>query len=191
MFTDKRSKKVLLVAHCIFNQNAKIDRCAHYPGTIKQVAQVLFDAGVGIIQMPCPELVYLGLDRQADRQAPTTIESEDTRVARRMVQDQGKALCREIAGNLVHQVEEYSKHGFEILGIVGINGSPTCGVETTWSNDQEKQGPGVFMQVLSKELVRREIILPMRGIKAYEPQRAIAAVMELLETPGRHTVRQL
>lgn len=187
MFTDKRSKKVLLVAHCIFNQNAKIDRCAHYPGTIQEVAQVLIDASIGIIQMPCPELVYLGLDRQADRQAPTTVESEDTRVACRMVQDQGKAICREIASNLVYQVEEYGKHGFEILGIVGINGSPTCGVETTWSNDQETQSPGVFMEVLSEELVRRGIILTMRGVKAYKPQRAIAAVMELLETPGRHT----
>jgi hypothetical protein len=33
--------------------------------------------------------------------------------------------------------------------------------------------------MLEEECHRRDIRLPMRGIKAYEPQRAIAAVMEL------------
>ena len=183
MFEDKRSKRVLLVAHCVLNQNVKIDRCAHYPGMIEQVSQVLIDAGVGLIQMPCPELLYLGLDRQVDKRAPATIESEDTRVARRMTEDTGKALCREIASNLIYQVEEYRKNGFEIIGIVGINGSPTCGVETTWSNNQEEQGAGVFLLVFREELDRRNIFLPMKGIKAYEPQNAIAAVLELLEMP--------
>ncbi len=185
MFEDKRSKRVLLVAHCVLNQNVKIDRCARYPGMIEQVSQVLIDAGVGLIQMPCPELLYLGLDRQVDKRASATIESEDTRVARRMTEDTGKALCREIASNLVYQVEEYRKNGFEIIGIVGIDGSPTCGVETAWSNNQEEQGAGVFLQVFREELDRRNIFLPMKGIKAYEPQDAIAAVSELLEMPTR------
>jgi len=179
MFEDKRSKQVLLTAHCVLNQNAKIDRCAHYPGMIKEVTAILIEIGVGIVQMPCPELLYLGLDRQVERGAPTTIESEDTRVGQRMVEDRGKTLCREIANDLVYQMEEYRQNGFEVVGIVGINGSPTCGVETTWSNDQEERGSGVFIQMLEEECRRRDICLPMRGIKAYEPQRAIAAVMEL------------
>lgn len=32
MFDDKRGKKLILVSHCILNQNAKLDECAHYPG---------------------------------------------------------------------------------------------------------------------------------------------------------------
>jgi predicted secreted protein len=186
MFKDKRSKRVLLTAHCILNQNAKIDRCAHYPGMIKEVAAILIETGVGIVQMPCPELVYLGLDRQADRRVLTTIESEDTRVRRRMIEDRGKALCRKIAQDLVYQIEEYQQNGFEVVGIVGINGSPSCGVETTWSNDQEERGSGVFIQMLAEECHRRNIRLLMRGIKAYEPQRAVAAVMELCKI-GNHS----
>jgi predicted secreted protein len=180
VFEDKRSKQVLLAAHCVLNQNAKIDRCAHYPGMVHEVVNLFFEAGVGVIQMPCPELLYLGLDRQVDHAAVTTIKTEDTRVARRMVEARSQALCGEIASNLVYQVEEYQKNGFEVVGVVGINGSPTCGVETTWSNDREEPGLGVLMQALQTACHRQHIALSLRGIKAVEPQQATIAVRELL-----------
>lgn len=44
MFTDRRSKKVILVAHCIINQNAKINACAYYPGIIREVMEIFLDA---------------------------------------------------------------------------------------------------------------------------------------------------
>lgn len=181
MFDDKRSKKVLLIAHCVLNQNAKIDRCAHYPGVINEVAQILINAEVGIIQMPCPELLCLGLDRQVETGIQTTVESEDTRVARRMAEDQARTLCHKLVSDLVFQIEEYQRHGFELVGVVGINGSPTCGVETTWSDNQERQGPGVFIEMLNEASRMRGFSLPMRGIKAYDPQQAVAAVKDLLD----------
>ena len=63
MFTDKRSKRVIFVAHCILNQNAISDGTADYPGSHVDIIRTLLDAQVGIIQMPCPELCCLGLDR--------------------------------------------------------------------------------------------------------------------------------
>lgn len=77
MFKDKRSRKIVLVAHCVLNQNSKIDGCAHYPGPIKEVIELLISAGCGIVQLPCPELMHLGLDRRTDRQSSRTIETED------------------------------------------------------------------------------------------------------------------
>jgi hypothetical protein len=41
VFTDSRSKKVVFVAHCVLNQNAKIDRCARYPGAMRELAEYL------------------------------------------------------------------------------------------------------------------------------------------------------
>ena len=120
MFEDKRSKRVLLVAHCVLNQNAKIDRCAHYLGAIKEIAQTLLDSGVGIVQMPCPELAHLGLDRQVDQEAIVTIESEDTRVALRMRENQGKAICREIVDDLVYQIEEYRDYCDQASRVIGL-----------------------------------------------------------------------
>jgi predicted secreted protein len=180
MFDDKRSKKILLVAHCLLNQNAKLDRCAHYPGVIREAAAEIVKSGVGVLQMPCPELLCLGLDREAEIKKRPSVNAEDTRIAVRMKEPRNQAVCRRIVKDLVYQIEEYRKNGFEILGVVGINGSPTCAVERTWGEDREQEGPGVFIGLLGEELRRKSISLPMKGIRAAEPKKAVAAVRELL-----------
>ena len=45
MFNDARSRRIMLVAHCLLNQNAKLDRCAFYPGAIREAALGLIDSG--------------------------------------------------------------------------------------------------------------------------------------------------
>ena len=63
MFHDGRSKKVVFVAHCFLNQNAISDGTAVYPAVWRDPIEFFMDAHVGIVQMPCPELCCLGLDR--------------------------------------------------------------------------------------------------------------------------------
>ena len=184
MFSDKRSKKVILVAHCVLNQNAKIDRCACYPGAMREVTQQLIDSGVGIVQMPCPELLTLGLDRQVDPKAITTIESEDDRVAAMMAQPRARSMCRRIARDLANQVEQYRLNGFRVVGLLGINGSPTCGVETGWAEGVETNGHGVLIEALISECQKKHINLPMRGVKAGEPDNAVNALLALLQEKG-------
>jgi predicted secreted protein len=181
VFDDARSKRVVLVAHCVLNQNAKLDRCAHYPGAIREAAQLLIDAGVGLLQMPCPELLCLGLDREVEQGANPSVESEDTRIALRMAEGDARAMCQEMVDGLVVQIEEYHKNGFDILGVVGINGSPTCGVESTWADNREKEGPGLFIHLLQASLAARGTSLEMRGIKAYEPKEAVRTLRDLLK----------
>jgi predicted secreted protein len=180
MFKDKRSKRIILVAHCVLNQNAKLDRCAHYPGAISEVVEEILKSGLGILQMPCPELLCLGLDRETKREAHPSIEEEDTRIAIRMKERKARAACRKIVDDLVFQIEEYKKNGFGIVGVIGINGSPTCAVEMTWSDNREKEGPGVFISLLMEELGKRSISVPMKGIKALEPKKSVASLREFL-----------
>ncbi|MBA4383530.1 MAG: hypothetical protein C0410_02220 [Anaerolinea sp.] len=182
MFTDSRSKKVILVAHCILNQNAKIDRCAHYPGAMREVTQALLDAGVGVIQMPCPELQYLGLDRQAEKNKDTTIESEDTRVGALMNKTVPKVLCGKISYDLIYQIKQYQLNGFNIIGMLGINDSPTCGVESTWEDGKETAGSGIFIKIFKEECADQGVNIPIRGIKAQDPQAALEALKELLNS---------
>jgi len=180
MFRDARSKKVILVSHCVLNQNVKIDRCAWYPGAIREVTQTILDAGVGMLQMSCPELLCLGLDRQEERGAVTTVESEDDRVAERMKEERPRQICRRLAGDLVDQIEQYRLNGFTVLGVLGINGSPTCGVEKGWANGGETETPGVLIETLTEMLAERGITLPMRGLRARDPVQAVQAVKELI-----------
>jgi predicted secreted protein len=172
---------MILVAHCVLNQNAKIDRCAYYPGAMREVTQTLLDASVGFLQIPCPELMYLGLDRQVEKGRPVTIESEDDRVALRMNEGEAKTCCQKIAADLAWQIQEYQRNGFAILGVLGINGSPTYGVETSWSNGNEVAGHGVLINALVEECQKRKVDLHLRGIKAKDPESAVAALQELLD----------
>ncbi len=181
MFDDKRGKKLILVSHCILNQNAKLDECAHYPGAILEVIQLLVGKGFGIIQMPCPELIQLGLDRQTDKSANPTVMSEDTRIAKLMHEKKAQLLCDKIADDIIYQIEEYRKHNFEVVGLLGINGSPTCGVETAWENDLEIAGYGVLIKILEAKLAQREIKLKMAGLKAYDINSALRIVNEMIK----------
>ena len=148
MFDDSRGKRVILVAHCLLNQNAKIDRCAFYPGVIREATQLIMDSGAGMLQIPCPEMICLGLDRQANPQSSASVEEEDIRVAEAMKDAGVSSKMTSLAGDLIYQVLQYRKHGFDVQGLVGINGSPTCAMETTWHSDGPQAGPGAFMALL-------------------------------------------
>ena len=57
-----------------------------------------------------------------------------------------------LADLVAEQVQEYHKHGFQVLGIVGANRSPNCGVETTSDFDREVEGRGAFMEAIAQRL---------------------------------------
>jgi len=180
MFNDKRGKKVVLVSHCILNQNTKLDRCAHYSGAISEVVQLLLEKGIGIIQMPCPEMFRLGLDRQVALSTDPTIESEDTRIAKIMIDKKSQEICERMAEDVLYQIEEYINNDFEVIGLIGINGSPTCGIETTWADFKEFKGYGAFIKALDSKLSMSGIKLKMTGIKAHDPISAVEAVNILI-----------
>ena len=165
MFTDGRSKRVVFIAHCLLNQNSISDGTAVYPAAFKEVIDTFLGADVGIVQMPCPELCCLGLDRGDEEGASRPVVAENTRIRREMAQSEPHARLMLLADYVMLQVREYRKHGFEILGILGANRSPNCGVETTSDHDEEVPGKGVFMEELSRRLAAEGLQIPMLGLK--------------------------
>ena len=63
-FGDCRSMKVVLVPHCALNQNSRLARCAELPAGVEELVAGLLKRNIGIIQMPCPELMLIALDRE-------------------------------------------------------------------------------------------------------------------------------
>ena len=53
-----------------------------------------------------------------------------------------------------------------VIGIIGANRSPNCGVNTTSDNNMETTGMGLFIEKISNGLSKEKIIVPMIGIKA-------------------------
>ena len=165
MFTDGRSKKVIFLAHCLLNQNAISDGTAVCPAAFGELIQLLLDREVSVVQMPCPELCCLGLDRGDVHGADRPVVEENTRIRRAMEKDGPRQKREALADLVAEQVQEYHKHGFQVLGIVGANRSPNCGVETTSDFDREVEGRGAFMDAIAQRLEAAGISVPMLGLK--------------------------
>ncbi|MCI9597176.1 MAG: DUF523 domain-containing protein [Firmicutes bacterium] len=157
---DKRSGKVVFVASCLLNTNNKVKGLARYPGMCKEVFDTLYDQGLGIQQMDCPETLLLGIQRWWQ-----TKNLYDSRGFRNH--------CREIAERQVTYMEEYAREGYEVVAVLGCDGSPTCGVSiTAWDerwggspvdlnfNDAIVEGQGVYIEELRKAIEARDLKVP-------------------------------
>lgn len=178
MFTDKRSKRVIFVAHCVLNQNAISDGTADYPSSHVNVIRALMDAQVGIVQMPCPEFCCLGLDRGNIEGAQSPVVVENTRIRKEIQRPVAATQLALLIEQVVKQILEYHKHGFEILGMIGINRSPCCGVDTTSDDDREIEGQGVFVEKIKAALAAENLSISVIGIKSTPD--AVEAVRTLL-----------
>ena len=182
LFMDQRSRRIVFVSHCILNQNAMIDGLAEYPGVAEEVVKTILAAGCGMEQMECPELLHLGLDRKVDLTAVRTTGSEDSRVRMLMEKREGRSVCRRLAEKVSLRIMEYLKNGFTVEGVLGVNASPTCGVETTWVEGEEIPGHGVFIRALKESLARHKLAVPVQGINLNVPSATLRGFRDLSDT---------
>lgn len=118
---DRRGRKIALLCHCLLNANSKVEGLAQYAGVHPLVTR-LAEAGVGVVQMPCAEMGMCGMRRWGQTREqygyPAFI-----------------AHCDRLAADAESTVDEYLRCGYEVLGVVGVDGSPTCGVSRSASGD--------------------------------------------------------
>jgi predicted secreted protein len=180
MFDDNRSKKVVLVSHCLLNQNSISDGTADLPSQFDEVIDLIRDNRIGIIQLPCPELLCLGLDRKDRNGSQRELLSENMRIRHLMNETQNLRDLESYARQIVMQIEEYRRHGFHVIGLIGINRSPSCGIETTSIDNRERQGTGVFIQVIAEMLDKKGIKLKMTGVKTSRKAESLEKVRWLI-----------
>ena len=187
MFQDGRSQKVAFLAHCLLNQNAISDGTAVRPAGFPEMLSYRLEHGVGIVQLPCPELRCLGLDRGDPQGAERPVVVENTRIRRAMAQAEPSRRLAQLVEDTMTQLLEYRRYGFQVVGILGANRSPCCGVDTTSQDDQEVPGMGVFLEALSHRLEEVGWQIPMVGFRGTDD--AVETVQRLLER-AEHAVRK-
>ena len=109
-----RDKKLILLSHCILNQNSVVLPLARSKGGFP-IAKSLLDQGIGIIQLPCPEFKFLGPERK-----PMNKEEYDS--------PEYRTLCRDLFSPILEDIKKYLAQGYSLVGIMGINESPTCSI---------------------------------------------------------------
>lgn len=190
---DERSKKVLFVAHCLLNENARFLAIAFREGCVDEIVDELQEKGIGIVQMPCPEhkawggvlrrFLLLGFDSK------NTLFYKFRGIILPLFIWNTKRVFKKVAKGVVKEIKDYIDSGFEVLGIVGNKGSPSCGLSMTMdlrksfdyiaglgmdTLDREKavkflieeclfEGRGFFIEALENELQKRDM-----KVKFYE-----------------------
>jgi len=156
---DIRSGKVIFVSHCMLNQNARFVDVADFPAMFEPLMGFLREKQVGIIQMPCPELYCLGLGRSDVRPG--------------LECPQGMERLTRLIGDIIFTIKEYRFQEFEVVGILGKEGSPACGVSETWLDNRHQPGQGVFIRELKKRLKAEKLDFPVRGVADFRQEEAI------------------
>ncbi|WP_047382607.1 MULTISPECIES: CD3072 family TudS-related putative desulfidase [unclassified Cetobacterium] len=167
-----RSKKIIIISHCILNQNSVVKPYARKQDEFLKFLQNKILKNYGIIQLPCPEINILGLKRWG--------HVKDQFEYSGFVNESKKMLLP-----IVNQIKDYLKNGYEIEGIYGISGSPSCGVNKTCRADWEGETScyesledirgrvklvsekGVFMEVLESILKEKNISLNFYDVEEW------------------------
>ncbi len=114
----ERSKKVVITAHCVLNQNSVVHPCARNMKDFSTQIAGFMEENIGIIQLPCPEMKIYGLKRWGH-------------VKDQFMNTHFEDVSRVLLEDYVKQIQDYRANGYEILGIYGIDQSPSCGVNVT------------------------------------------------------------
>ncbi len=108
-------KKILIVSHCVLNQNSVLPGWERARGAYP-VIKAAMDRGIGLIQLPCPELLTMGLDRPPMDYAQYAAVPGFTE------------NCKEMLKPILLQIRIYLKENYRILGVLGIHESPNCSI---------------------------------------------------------------
>jgi predicted secreted protein len=147
----ERSRRVVVVAHCHLNVNTKVRGLAGYPGVRADVVAPLLAEGVGIVQLPCPEATFLGMKRWG-----MTVEQYDTPAYRRH--------CRRILRPVIDTLVALAEDGCAIESVLGVEGSPSCGVDTTCGGYAGGELEDAAAQQATRIAGRGVLIDEMRGM---------------------------
>ncbi len=182
-------RRIIMVSHCILNTASKVDLYDTASIEAEEALRIRFlskavESGIQIIQLPCPEFSLYGTNRWGN-------------VSSQFDNPFFRSHCETILAPVILQLKEYLSHHdkFEVLGVVGIDGSPSCGVDLTcygeWGGElssrddimcviqsvQMGRGNGVFIDVLRQMLAKEKIELNIVGLNAEQPEK----VMELIK----------
>ena len=140
---------------CLLNQNARASTVAKCPGAVGDFLDFCVKNNYGIIPIDCPQLKFEPLQRE-----PKTKEFYDNKKSRE--------ISKKIANEVVKQIKLYGKNNYQVCGIYGVEGSPTCGAIITHIKNSKGDAvsvkeSGIFFEELKKVLDKNKL-----SVKIYD-----------------------
>ena len=155
-------KNLLIVSHCILNNAAKVEQdeaeLAEEYKIREELMQLILKKDVQLLQLPCPEFIMYGSQRwghvKNQFQHPFYMEQ-----------------CRKILEPVLLQLQEYAQHvncGYHLTcegEWKGEIGTDEKGIQDIQESLKMTENPGVYMEVLEKELQKRNMEIPIVTMK--------------------------
>lgn len=186
---DRRGKQVVFLSHCLLNENTRYLGGACRGGCVREIVDQCLAREIGIVQLPCPEQQAWGgvLKTRLLRMYGTqpAIVQRFRRLALPLMLAYTRRIYRRLARQVAADLADYRRAGFAVVAVVGVDGSPSCGVGRTLDMPRALErvarldvesatradmnrivrqsvtgGSGLFIQALRKELARRHIAVP-------------------------------
>ena len=126
----------VLIAACVKSPNLRAKGITK-PSDIAMFERCLErcrDCGIETLFLPCPETIYLG----ADRLPGSFLERLNTKEFSEILDGIEKDLRA-----------EFARRGEMPACIIGVDSSPSCGVNTTYVSDVKERGRGAFLKRFS------------------------------------------
>jgi hypothetical protein len=123
MAPSTKPRRLLIVSHCVLNQNAVVQPLARSAGVMRSAADWALAEGYELFQLPCPEFRFAGPHRRGasfDDYNTEAFHSSNSR------------MLEPVIRNLLR----YRDAGYEIVGGLHVQGSPACDPDTgNWITD--------------------------------------------------------
>lgn len=172
-------QKILFISHCFLNDGAKLKHQDMQSRTDERnmkrhFLKQMLDHDIELIQLACPEFILYGTNRwgHASSQFDTPFFRKE---------------AAKLLEPFLLQLEEYAAYPdrFEILGVIGIDGSPSCGVNFTYDGDwggefsgnpnlnatlatlKQEAKPGIFMEVFQQLLKEKGLSIPFYSMENF------------------------
>lgn len=191
-FGDARGRRVLFVAHCLLNENTRYLGGACRPGAIPEIVEPCLRAGIGLVQLPCPEQMAWGGVQKRRLLRLYGSRSRFGALVRRALLPlmlwYTRVLYTRLAADAANQIQDYCDAKYRVVGVVGVDGSPSCGVCRTLDMRQALHGlsrlqpstgtssevnaivrnavcagPGLFTRLLRRAIADRGLQIPFEA----------------------------
>jgi len=188
---DARGRRVVFLSHCLLNENTRYLGGACVPGCRPEVLQRCLEGQLGIVQMPCPEQRAWGGVLKRSLLAGYGLKQRwpllylIRRPLLALFRWRTRRAYSRLARQVAAEVADYLDSGTQVSAIVGVDGSPTCGVHVRIDLDAAFErvarlpverltcpvlnaelracavgGDGLFVEALRGELRRKGVDVP-------------------------------
>jgi predicted secreted protein len=165
---EVESERVVLVSHCILNQSTRArwggGGARRDTGILRDLVDLLMAEGIGVVQIDCPEFSLFGNPRR-----PRTKEGYDT--------PEFREICSQIAGRTCDRIAAFQRTGptgIEVVAVLGMEGSPSCGVGRTPRiiDDEgvDASEPGLLIETLMEKMRNMGLETPILGMSLREDE---------------------